>query len=97
MVGSRLRPIGAEQVIPPGQVEAEIAVGLAYDDRMMHPVHIRRHNDPAQHSVEPGRHAHVAVDVALSSISKASTAAAGAPNAVTVPSLLHIESRISIG
>ena len=57
----RLVAVGAEQAVPPGQVEAEVAVGLARDDRVMHAVHVGRHDDPAQHAVEPRRHAHVAV------------------------------------
>ena len=61
MACRRLVAVGAEQAIPPRQVEAEVAVGLARGDRVVHAVHVRRHHDPAQHAVEPGRHAHVAV------------------------------------
>ena len=37
------------------------------------------------------------IEVALSSTSKISTATAGAPSAATTPSLITIDSRISIG
>jgi hypothetical protein len=57
----RLITIGAEQAIPTRQIEAEIAVGLARDDGVVHAMHVGRHHHPAQHSVESGRHAHVAV------------------------------------
>src|ERR1043166_1052516 len=59
--GFRRRPVGAEQPVPPRQIKAEVAVGLARRDRMMHAVHVGRHHDQAQHAVEPGRHRHVAV------------------------------------
>ena len=41
MAIGRLGAIGAEQAVPPGQVEAEIAVGFADDHGVMHPVHVR--------------------------------------------------------
>ena len=43
--------VGSEQPVPPGQVEAEIAVGLADDDRVMDPVHVRRNNNEPEHTV----------------------------------------------
>src|SRR5215471_18409829 len=49
--GRRLRAVGAEQTIPPRQIESKIAVGLARHYRVMHPVHVRRHDEPAQHAV----------------------------------------------
>jgi len=54
-----LRPIGPEQTIPPGQVEAEIAVRLARMDRVMNPVHVRRHHDKPQDTVDPGRNSDI--------------------------------------
>src|SRR5262249_13179347 len=57
----RLIAIGAEQAIPPRQIEAEIAIGLAGNDRVVHAMHIRRYDDPAQYPIEPRRHAHVAM------------------------------------
>ena len=56
-----LGAIGSEQTVPPGQVEAEIAVGLPRNDRMVHPVHLGRDHEPAQHAVDARRHPHVAV------------------------------------
>ena len=53
MAGLRLVAVGSEQAIPPGQVEAEVAVGLARLDRVVDPVHVRGHDDPAQNAVEP--------------------------------------------
>ena len=56
-----LRPVSAEQPVPPGQVETEIAVGFGRDVGMVDPVHVRRHDDPAQRPVEPQGQAHIAV------------------------------------
>src|SRR5215471_11465233 len=36
----RLGAVGAQQTVPPRQVEAEIAVGLAPQDRMMDAMHV---------------------------------------------------------
>src|SRR3990172_7629886 len=41
LAGRRLGAIGAEQAIPPRQIEPEIAVGLLARDRMMHLMHLR--------------------------------------------------------
>ena len=41
MPRSGLRSIGAEQAIPPGQIEAEIAVGFLPVYRVVHAVHVR--------------------------------------------------------
>src|SRR5690606_35977951 len=56
---ARLRrgAIGAEQIIPAGEIEAEIAVMLRPDDRMMDAVHVGRHDDFADDPVKPGRQA----------------------------------------
>ena len=59
--GRRLGAVGAEQAVPPGQVEAEVAVGLAPLDRVVDPVHLRRDHEPAQDAVEPAGQADVAV------------------------------------
>src|SRR5215472_7572799 len=61
MTGRRFRPIGAEQPVPPGQIEAEIAIGLARYDRMMHAMHVWSDNDASQHAFYPCREADVAV------------------------------------
>ena len=37
-----LAPVGAEQPVPPRQIEAEIAVGLMAHDRMVHAMHVGR-------------------------------------------------------
>ena len=61
MPRSRLRAIGAEQTIPPRQIETKVAVGLGRHNRVMHPVHVRRHHRPAQHRIERQRQPHIAV------------------------------------
>jgi hypothetical protein len=61
MAQGRLRPIGAEQAIPPRQVEAKIAVSFAPVDRMMHTVHVRCDHDPTQHAIETGGQPHIAM------------------------------------
>src|SRR5215472_7587720 len=43
VTGLGLREISPEQIVPPRQIEPEIAVRLAYSDRMMHAMHVRRH------------------------------------------------------
>ena len=53
--------IGAEQLIPPRQIETEVAVGLHGNDGVVDTVHIRRHHKPAQHTVETEWNADVAV------------------------------------
>src|SRR6056297_1795198 len=58
---SRLVPIGAEQPVPPGQVEAEIAVGLVPVDRVMNAVHVRRDHEPTKHPVDAPRDREVTV------------------------------------
>ena len=59
--GARLTPISAEQTIPPGQVEAEVAVGLVVRHRVMHPMHVWGDNDPAKTSIHPEGNSNVAV------------------------------------
>ncbi|KJR99219.1 MAG: hypothetical protein VR65_17620 [Desulfobulbaceae bacterium BRH_c16a] len=49
----RLVFVGAEQPVPPRQVEPEIAVGLLDDHRMMDPVHVRRNNQQPERLVDP--------------------------------------------
>ena len=61
VAGLRLIAVGPEQAVPPGQVEAEVAVGFAGFDRVVDPVHLRGHHDPAQDSVEPRRQRDVTV------------------------------------
>ena len=67
---------------------------------MMHPVHVRRHDDPAQHAVEPARHADVAVIEHRCGVEQHledQHGDRGAPSAATTASLMTIDSRISIG
>ena len=52
MTVGRLRPVCAEQSVPPGKVEAEIAVRLPDDDRMVNPVHIRGNDEKSKPPVE---------------------------------------------
>lgn len=61
VAGSRLFAIGAQQVIPPREIEAVVAVGFAADRGMMHAVHFWRDQCAAQDSVQPQRQAGVAV------------------------------------
>jgi len=61
MAAARLVAIGAEQAVPPAQVEAEVGIGLVVLDGMMHAVHVGRDDDPAQYAIERGRQADVAV------------------------------------
>src|SRR5205823_776742 len=56
-----LGAVSAKQSVPPWQIEPEIAVGLLSADRMMHPVHFRGHDQPAEPSFQPSRHADIAV------------------------------------
>ena len=57
MASLGLVPVGAEQAIPPRQVEAEIAVGFARPDRVVDAVHVGGDHDPAQNPVELRGHA----------------------------------------
>jgi rhodanese-related sulfurtransferase len=57
----RLSPIRAEQPVPPRDIEPEIAVRLARQNRMVDAVHVGRDDEPAQHAVESHRQADVAV------------------------------------
>ena len=40
----RLCFVRPEEPVPPGEVEAVIAVGFSYDNRMVHPVHVGRND-----------------------------------------------------
>ncbi len=57
----RLILVGAQQPVPPGQVEPVIAVRLADDDRMVDPVHIGRYHEQPEYPVHFFREADVAV------------------------------------
>src|SRR6516165_11757056 len=61
MAGGGLIAIGAEQAIPPRQVEAEIAVGLIHDDRVMHAMHFRRDYQPSQIAIDTGGNTDIAM------------------------------------
>jgi len=61
MPGGGLRPVRAEQAVPPGEIEAEIAVGLPDDHRMVDAVHVGGDDKKSEHCVEPGSDADVAV------------------------------------
>ena len=49
--GARLCTVGAEQIVPPWQVEAEIAVGLVVLNGMVHSVHVRGNDEQPQQPV----------------------------------------------
>src|SRR3989344_1164721 len=53
--------ISAEEAIPPRKIEAEITIGLMVEDGMMHAVHVRRDDEPADNAIERDRHPHVAM------------------------------------
>ena len=53
--------IGAEEAIPPGQVEPEVAIGLWGYHRMVNAVHVGGNHNPAEKALDQLRHAHVAV------------------------------------
>ncbi len=56
-----LSAIGSEQAIPPGQIEAEVAVSLAAHDGVMDAVHIRRDHKPSQPALDRSSYLDVAV------------------------------------
>src|SRR5208282_2656103 len=41
--------------VPPRQVEAKAAVGFADDNRMVHAVHVGRHDEPSKKAIESRR------------------------------------------
>ena len=47
-----LRAVGSQQPIPPGQVEAEIGVGLIVRDGVVDAVHVGCDDNPAQHAIQ---------------------------------------------
>ena len=91
----RLGPVGAQQAIPPRQVEAEIAVGFSRQDRVVNAMHVGRDDEPSQHAIDPAGMRTLLwlnIEVALSSTSKMSTASAGAPRTATTANLIRIDS-----
>src|ERR1043165_5496932 len=100
MAGRGRGPISAEQPVPPGQVEAEVAVGLARRDRMMHQVHvgvttIRRSTRSSHDGIDTLPWLNM--DVAFSTTSNTNTATGGMPSAMTTAILISMEIKISIG
>src|SRR6185295_15453842 len=61
MTRRRLGFVGAEQAIPPRQVETKVTVGLAHQDRVVNAMHVRRDDKPPQHAIDPRGDAHVRV------------------------------------
>ncbi len=55
MAVAGLRPVGPEQPVPQRQIEAVVAVGLVAVDRMVHPVHVRGDDQPADERIDPRR------------------------------------------
>ena len=55
----RLVNIGSEHVIPDGEIEAVIGIGFLMDDGVVNPMHVRRHDDPAQYTVHPERQSEI--------------------------------------
>lgn len=54
--------VGAEQTVPPGQIEAVVDVGLPYDHQVVDPVHVRRDHDQPEDPVQTFRNTDIAVD-----------------------------------
>ena len=61
MPQSGLVTVGAEQAIPPGDIEAVVAFGFAPIDRVVHAMHIRRDDKKAQHSIDLNRQTDIPV------------------------------------
>ena len=57
----RLVSIGAEQEIPPRQIESEITVGFTANHGVVNAVHVGCHDEPSQQPIQPYRHLHVTV------------------------------------
>ena len=98
--GRRLGAIEAGQTVPDRQVEAEIRMRLGRDDRVMHAMHVRRHERRSHDALDARRQAGVGMvehGGALRMISKATTASAGAPSATTAAILMSVDRTISTG
>jgi hypothetical protein len=61
MTESGLITVSPKQAVPPWHIEAEISVGLTPIDRVMHAMHVGRHDKQAQHPIELRRQTDVAV------------------------------------
>ena len=61
MTSLGLCQVGAKQSVPPGEVEAEVAVRLPELGRVMHPMHVGCHDQPAEPAIEPLGQCHIAV------------------------------------
>ena len=61
VAGRGLGAVGAQQVVPPRQVEAEGTIGFAGVDGMVDAVHLRGDHHQPQHTVQPAGKADVAV------------------------------------
>lgn len=58
---TRLVPVGTQKPVPQRQVKTEVGVGLVIYHGVMHPVHFRGHDDPAQHAVQTTQDTYVAM------------------------------------
>ena len=47
----RLGDVCSQQPVPPRQIETEVRICLAWIDRMVDPVHVRRDYDPSEDAV----------------------------------------------
>ena len=57
----RLDFIGAKQSVPPGEIEAVVAIRLPYDHGMMHPVHVGCHDKKPEDPIHLFGNVNVAV------------------------------------
>ena len=61
VAGRGLILVGAAQPVPPRQGEPEVPVQLGRGDRMVDPVHVRRHEDAPERGIDPTGQAKVRV------------------------------------
>ena len=61
VTGGRLIDVRSKQPIPPGERVREIRLALPRRRRVMHTMHVRRHEDGPQQTIESRRDTHVRV------------------------------------
>jgi hypothetical protein len=92
--------VRSEKPIPPRQIEAEIAVCLTDDHRVVDPVHIRRHHQQPQQTVDFFQDVDIAVVEQGSGVAKyfeEQNSQWRGPMAATVDNLTTIDMTISRG
>src|SRR5437660_5919436 len=61
VTGRGLGAISAEKAVPNRQIKTEIAVGFRNDNRVVHPMHVWRDDEPANHPLQARRDKNIAV------------------------------------